>query len=93
MAKTINNSEIINFELSSGVKVSLDLSKNKAKMLTVARNLFKDDESGYKAIHYIVSNIATFDDKKLTVDEMDEVLSTFDMLELEALFGELRKKK
>lgn len=90
MAKEKN---IINFTLASGVKVEIDLSKNKARLLDEARRVCKDDENGYETIHYILSNIATFDGKELNTEQMKDEFSAFDMLELEAKFGELRKKQ
>lgn len=93
MTKNAENKEIVKFELSSGIKVEMDLSKNTARLLSEARKIYKEDETGYEISHYLISCISTFDGETITSEDMKDKLSAFDILELEAQFGALRKKK
>jgi|GEM_PF-4629692 len=75
---------IIETELSNGMKVRIDMQKADGHLLMKCRRAAQD---GVSTVIYMISEIALFDGKKLPAPEILD-LSAFDVIKLENAWGE-----
>ncbi|MCR5260644.1 MAG: hypothetical protein K6C94_02280 [Candidatus Gastranaerophilales bacterium] len=87
--KNENNPKIINFELSDGKKVEMDLTKANGKLLMKAR-LQQDKTQGVSLSVFILSLLCTFNGSRLSPDEILD-LDLDDVLLLETVYTTKKK--
>ena len=83
--KLVNTRE---YKLRNGKKLILDLNKNDGNLLFKCRKM----SGGPATVIYIISEIGTFDGEKIPAPEILN-WSSFDIIELETIWGELAEKK
>lgn len=88
MTKTPDENKLLEFTLSTGKKVVVDTSKSNGHLLLKCRQA--SDFVG--AAIYMMSEIATFDGKKIPAPELLD-LSAFEVMEIEGIWNELKTKK
>ncbi|MGN0014514.1 MAG: hypothetical protein ACI37T_03755 [Candidatus Gastranaerophilaceae bacterium] len=87
--KKQENSKIINFELSDGKTVEMDLSKAKGKLLMEAR-MQQEKTQGISLSVFILALLCTFNGNKYTPDEILD-LELDDVLLLETVYQTKKK--
>lgn len=86
--ETKTNNQIPDYTLSNGKKVLVDLSKNTGNLLLKCRQA----SNFVGTAIYMMSELATFDGEKIKAPDLLN-LSAFEVMEIEAIWEDLKGKK